>query len=500
MSSASRTERHPVAMPEPRCGRAAVTGETGVATSSGFAVVTPRAPLGCQSSQSRGDPAVHGGRERIAAGAVVEEHVHGGAARRQQHRVPGPGEPGGRVDHTLHRITSLVGAHIDDGHIGRVSRKSVGDDLAVATQEHDAPQPLADRDDEVVEARSLGQAAGDPDDRVVRAEGGLRGVRVGGLGVVDPGDAVALRDEGDAVAVGAEGAQPVAYGLLADAVGAGERRGGQGVGDEVGCRRGEVVEGAELGGAGGALLDEGPVHEQVLDDADVAGARHPEGEPDGPGALEHVGLAHHLLGGGVGQVVDARPLDPLEDPRLVGGVALHARQGPPRLVVVPVEVVLGDVEHRGRLRRHRVGVVELEAGELDGQHVVGLGVHHGLDDRQADVADRGSAEPGREQDRGQHLHGRGLAVGAGDRQPRSGVLGVAQPPGELDLPPDRDAAPGRLREERRGRLPPRRGDHEVDVGRAARRWRRPRGVRSRRGSPAARPSPPSPGWWPRRGR
>jgi hypothetical protein len=117
-------------------------------------------------------------------------------------------------------------------------------------------------------------------------------------------------------------------------------------------------------------------------------------------------------------------------------------------------VVLGDVEDRGGLGGHRLRVVELEAGELDGEHVVGLGVHDRLDDRQADVAHRRGPEAGREQDRLQHLDGRGLAVGAGDGQPRCRVLGVAQPPGELDLAPDRDTPLGRLREQRRGRLPP----------------------------------------------
>ena len=113
---------------------------------------------------------------------------------------------------------------------------------------------------------------------------------------------------------------------------------------------------------------------------------------------------------------------------------------------VPVEVVLGDVEHGGGLGAHRVGVVQLEAGELDREHVVRLGVHDRLDDRQADVADRDAAQAGGAQDRVEHLHGGGLAVGAGDAQPRGGVVRVAQPPGQLDLAPDRDArarAPGR---------------------------------------------------------
>ncbi len=55
---------------------------------------------------------------------------------------------------------------------------------------------------------------------------------------------------------------------------------------------------------------------------------------------------------------------------------------------VPVEVVVGHVEHRRRLGAHRPGVVELEARELEGEHVVGLGIHHRLEHRAPDVADQ----------------------------------------------------------------------------------------------------------------
>ena len=126
-----------------------------------------------------------------------------------------------------------------------------------------------------------------------------------------------------------------------------------------------------------------------------------------------VGLPDQPLGLGVGDVVDARALDPFVDPALVGGVVVHARRSG-----VPVEVVLGDVEDGGRLGAHRVGVVQLEAGQLDREHVVRLGVHHGLDDRQPDVADCDAAQSRGAQDRVEHLHRRGLAVGAGHAEPR----------------------------------------------------------------------------------
>ena len=155
-------------------------------------------------------------------------------------------------------------------------------------------------------------------------------MRVGGLGVVDPGHAVGLGDVGDPVAVGTERAQPVAHRLLADAVGAGERGRGQGVGDEVRGGRGEVAERAELGRAGGPLLDEGPVDEQVLDDTEVAGRRHAEGEARRRGRPRPTSASRdHVLGGGVGEVVDAGALHALVDAGLVGGVASMPASGPP---------------------------------------------------------------------------------------------------------------------------------------------------------------------------
>ena len=137
---------------------------------------------------------------------------------------------------------------------------------------------------------------------------------------------------------------------------------------------------------------------------------------------------------------------------------------------MPVDVVGGDVEARRGPGCERVRPVQLEARQLDGDDVVGLGVHDRLEHRGADVAGAAGSQPGGAQDRGQHLHGRRLAVGAGDGEPGRGALARAQPPGQLDLAPDRDAGRGRGREQRLVRAPARRGDDEVDgapSGRAA---------------------------------
>lgn len=275
---------------------------------------------------------------------------------------------------------------------------------------------------------------------------------VGGLGVVDEPDAVDLTEVGHPVLVGTERPQALAHRDRRHPVGAGQRRGGERVGEQVrrdppGAVRAEVGEGAQLGRRGLPLLDEGPVGQDVVDDADHRQARHAEGEPDGPAPLDHVGLPDHPLGGGVLHVVDAGHPGALVHAGLGRGIRLEG--------AVPVHVVRCEVEAARGERGDAVAVVQLEAGQLDGEDVVGLGVHDRLEDRGADVADRRGAQPGRGEDRGQHLHGRGLAVGAGDGEPRRGALAWPQPPGQLDLAPHRDPRrPGRG-QHRMVRPPPR---------------------------------------------
>jgi len=62
--------------------------------------------------------------------------------------------------------------------------------------------------------------------------------------------------------------------------------------------------------------------------------------------------------------------------------------------------------------------VQLEARQLDGKHVVAFTGGDRVDDRRADVADGGGAQPGGTQDRFQHPDGGRLAVRTGDREPR----------------------------------------------------------------------------------
>jgi hypothetical protein len=128
-------------------------------------------------------------------------------------------------------------------------------------------------------------------------------------------------------------------------VGAGQGGCRQRVGDEVRGRTRKVGDRAQLCGTGVPALDERPVRKDVVDHTDHAHPRHPEREPDRPGAVDDVCGPDEPLGLGVGRVVDTGLLDVVVDAALVGGVLRHR--------VVPVEVVLGHVEYGGRLAADR---------------------------------------------------------------------------------------------------------------------------------------------------
>ena len=153
---------------------------------------------------------------------------------------------------------------------------------------------------------------------------------------------------------------------------------------------------------------EGTVDQQVLNHADLSQPRCGQGEADGSAALDDVGLADHVLGGGVGEVVDGGEPGAGVDAGLVLGVGLQAP--------VPVEVVGGQVEAGRGQGRQGPGGVQLEAGQLHGQGV-GTAGQHRLNDGGADVAHGRSREPLGLKDRREHADRGGLAVRSGQSQP-----------------------------------------------------------------------------------
>ena len=108
---------------------------------------------------------------------------------------------------------------------------------------------------------------------------------------------------------------------------------------------------------------------------------------------------------------------------------------------MPVDVVLGDVQHHGRVGAHRLGPVQLEARELDDDDLGRLLGGDDLDERRADVArDRDARSPPARSIAPSMPTVVVLPLVPVTTSHGAGSLGRTQPPGELDLAPDRDAA------------------------------------------------------------
>ncbi len=239
-----------------------------------------------------------------------------------------------------------------------------------------------------------------------------------------------------------EGVEDVRRG---DAEGSGQGGCREDVGDHVRCRESpsrQVGDGRELEGRGRALFEEGPVHQDAVDDPEIARSRHAEVEADRTGALDHFGVFDHAAGGEVGLVVHAGHAGARVDP----GLGVAVRVG----AAVPFEMVVGEIEAHRRVGRERIGagleveVPELVAGELDHERVEAAGVAHGIEHRGADVAHGSCAQTRRDQHLGGQARGGGLSVRAGDEHPvgRSPVGSddlVAHAPRQLHVAPQGDA-------------------------------------------------------------
>ena len=376
-----------------------------------------------------GQPMNSGG-EAVAPLRVAGEHVHGRAGRGEQHRVALPGEPGRGRDHEIHRFSVGLG-DLGDRHIRGVSRRSPrrsprGPRRAGRPRAAGPRRPRRAR-------RTSPPLASPPAIQTIRSKAVSDAAAACGLVALESSTqvtpptvaTVAMRWASGTEACAARPARPprrtpkerasaAAASALATLCGA------------AGLHVGHL--GQLQGGARGG---EGAIDEQVLHDAELARAGHAEGEADRRQPSVHLRVPHQALGRRVGRVVDARRDRPGVDAALGERVGVQ--------VAVPVDVVRRDVEHRGRVRPDRGRPVQLEAGQLDGEHVVARLRHHHLEQGRPDVARGHRAQPGGGEDRGEHADGRRLAVGAGDRQPGRGALERAQPPGELDLAPDRDA-------------------------------------------------------------
>jgi hypothetical protein len=113
-----------------------------------------------------------------------------------------------------------------------------------------------------------------------------------------------------------------------------------------------------------ACFDERPVGEHVIDQPEHRRRRHPQREADGTTPVNDVGIDDQLFGERVADVVDAGDVGVAEHPTLGQQIVL---EGP-----MPVDVVGRDVEAGRGDRGQRALPIQLEAGQFDREHVIGL--------------------------------------------------------------------------------------------------------------------------------
>ncbi|SIN33596.1 Uncharacterised protein [Mycobacteroides abscessus subsp. abscessus] len=132
---------------------------------------------------------------------------------------------------------------------------------------------------------------------------------------------------------------------------------------------------------------------------------------------------------------------------------------------MPIEVILGHVEHRAGRRSHRRRPVQLKAGQLDGQEL-DVTIQH-VEHRIADIPAQRTGATGRRQHVVDHGRGRGLPVGPGDHHPSLGrpvPTGSVQTPSQFDVTPNGQPGLYRGLHHRRRGTESGADDHQVLIG------------------------------------
>ena len=283
--------------------------------------------------------------EAPAAVGVGGELVEGCRGGGEQYDVPVTRDPGRQFDDPCHDLFSLIGLDLEHRHRGRVSRERREHRLAVDADDDRRLRARPASGHQFGDVHALEQTADDPDGARVGGERGCRGVRIGRLGVIDPGDAVDDLDHLDAVRVEPEAAQGVSDGGRRDLQRPGERRRREDVRDHVRggeALLGQVGDGGQLQRARATVLEERPIDQDAVDHAQVARPGHTQVESDGTGALDDLGVLDHARGGGIRLVVDARDAGAVVHVRLRVAVRLER--------AVPFEVIVGEVQADARVR------------------------------------------------------------------------------------------------------------------------------------------------------
>ncbi len=220
-----------------------------------------------------------GAREGVSSRAVVGEHVRDAPAGASS--TVSPGEASRAASVTTRSMTpSVFPADLHNGNIRRVSRERLGDPGPIGAQQHRAAQPLGGPRDQLVDVGALELPAGDPDDRRVGGQRGRRGVRVGGLGVVDVVDPLHGRHVGDPVGSGVKAASPSRTAPAGTPWARASAAAASALATLCGANGFTSASVASSTAERVRVVAEGAVDQQVLDDPELAWPGHLEGEAD----------------------------------------------------------------------------------------------------------------------------------------------------------------------------------------------------------------------------
>ena len=193
----------------------------------------------------------------------------------------------------------------------------------------------------------------------------------------------------------------------------------------------KVVKCCNFDSAVGTVIKKSTVAQNLFDKPNLASARHAGGEPDGSCAFDNVGIFYHRLGHRIVHVVNASNLGVFIHLGFCISIGFETS--------VPVEVVVGQVEHSANQWLNFSEVVQLKTRKFNNQGVVANFVANRVQNRCSDVSASNCSDSTGVEHCLDQLNRCGLAIGAGYRNPFGRATNlVAQAPGEVDVYPNGD--------------------------------------------------------------
>ena len=273
-------------------------------------------------------------------------------------------------------------------------------------------------------------------------------MRVRSLRIIHPHDVVRVAHQLVTVRTSFEGTQARTNSLRVNISRTAQRRSRQSVLHGVLRRhltrcRSQILQNRQLIRLVITVLQEGAVHHDILSQSQHRYGGHlSRTESNRAGTLNNIRILNHAQGFHVIGVENTSNLSMLVHTSLISLIAVEG--------AVPVHVILSNVQNHRSVRGHRVGPVQLEAGEFHGEELIGFIIGSGVHDGHTDITHLNRLLTGCIQDGIHHTHGGGLTVRTGQAQPLGGraVATLIQAPRQLHIAPNLDATLIRVQHDR----------------------------------------------------